>query len=268
MSASAPYLTLLGTGTSMGVPMIGCRCPVCISTNPRNQRTRTGVYVSAPEGPFLIDTSPELRLQLVREQIDMVHAVVYTHAHADHILGLDDLRIFGYKLKRPIPLYCEPVVEEHLRRTFSYAFVPVEERNHQHSTPDLVFQTIGTDPFDVLGLTLTPLRLIHGKLPVLGYRIHDVAFCTDVSFIPEETWPKLEGLKVLILDALWDEPHPTHFSIAQALEVIERVRPERAYLTHCSHRLDYEKTNARLPAGVELAYDGLRIDLGERRATS
>ena len=263
MAAATPsMMTLLGTGTSMGVPMIGCRCPVCTSTNPRNSRTRTGVYISAPEGPLLIDTSPELRLQLVREQIDMVHAVVYTHAHADHILGLDDLRIFGYKLKRPIPLYCEPIVEENLRRTFSYAFVPPDERNHQHSTPDLEFRTIGTDPFDVLGLHLIPLRLIHGQLPVLGYRINDVAFCTDVSFIPEETWPLLTGLKVLILDALWDDPHPTHFSVSQALEVIARLQPERAYLTHCSHRLDYEKTNARLPAGVELAYDGLQIPLG------
>lgn len=245
----------------MGVPMIGCRCPVCTSPDPRNHRTRTGVYISAPEGPLLIDTSPELRLQLVREQIDMVHAVVYTHAHADHILGLDDLRIFGYKLKSPIPLYCEPIVEETLRRTFAYAFVPIEERNHLHSTPDLVFRSINTEPFDVLGLRFVPLRLIHGQLPVLGYRIHDVAFCTDVSHIPDETWPLLEGVRVLVLDALWDEPHPTHFSIQQACEVIERVQPERAYLTHCSHRLDYEKTNARLPAGVELAYDGLRIPL-------
>ena len=261
-AATTSMMTLLGTGTSMGVPMIGCRCPVCTSTNPRNSRTRTGVYISAPEGPLLIDTSPELRLQLVREQIDMVQAVVYTHAHADHILGLDDLRIFGFKLKRSIPLYCEPVVEEHLRRTFSYAFVPVEDRNHQHSAPDLVFRTIGTDPFDVLGLRFIPLRLIHGQLPVLGYRINDVAFCTDVSFIPEETWPLLEGVKVLILDALFDEPHPTHFSVSQACEVNARVKPERAYLTHCSHRLDYDKTNARLPAGVELAYDGLQIPLG------
>lgn len=261
-ATNSSMMTLLGTGTSMGVPMIGCRCPVCTSTNPRNSRTRTGVYITAPEGPMLIDTSPELRIQLVREQIDMVHAVVYTHSHADHILGLDDLRIFGYKLKQPVPLYCEPAVEECLRQTFSYAFVPREERNHQHSTPDLEFRTIGLEPFDVLGLRFTPLRLIHGKLPVLGYRINDVAFCTDVSFIPEETWPKLEGLKVLILDALWDDPHPTHFSVGQALEVIERLKPERAYLTHCSHRLDYEKTNARLPKGVELAYDGLQIPLG------
>ncbi len=260
-AATANMMTLLGTGTSMGVPMIGCRCPVCLSTNPKNHRTRTGVYISAPEGPLLIDTSPELRLQLVREQIDMVHAVIYTHAHADHILGLDDLRIFGFKLKRPIPLYCEPVVEEHLRRTFSYAFVPVEERNQLHSSPDLVFHTIGTDPFELLGLRIIPLRLIHGQLPVLGYRINDVAFCTDVSFIPDETWPLLEGLQVLILDALWDEPHPTHFSVQQACEVIARLQPKRAFLTHCSHRLDYEKTNARLPAGVELAYDGLQIPL-------
>lgn len=261
LESAKSVMTLLGTGTSMGVPMIGCRCPVCTSTNPRNQRTRTGVYIRSPGGPLLIDTSPELRLQLVREQIDMVHAVVYTHGHADHILGLDDLRIFGYKLKQPIPLYCEPAVEQHLRQTFAYAFTPPEERLHQHSTPDLVFRSIGEDPFELLGLTFTPLRLIHGQLPVLGYRIHDVAFCTDVSFIPESTWPLLQGLKTLVIDALWDDPHPTHFSVGQALEVIEKLQPERAFLTHCSHRLDYEKTNARLPPGVELAYDGLQIEL-------
>ena len=254
-------ITLLGTGTSMGVPMIGCRCPVCTSDNPRNNRTRTGVFIQAPDGNFLIDTPPELRMQLIRERVEMVESVLFTHGHADHILGVDDLRIFGYKRQAPVKLHCEAVVEATLRRTFGYAFVPEEERNSLHSCPDLEFAPIGLEPFDLLGMTIRPIRLIHGHLPVLGFRMKNVAFCTDCSFIPDESWPLLEGLDVLILDALWEEPHPTHFSVPQALEVIAKVRPQQAYLTHISHRLEHVATNARLPEHVELAYDGLRIPI-------
>lgn len=257
-----PTLTLLGTGTSMGVPMIGCDCPVCTSSDPRNQRTRTGVFVqNGPQG-FLIDTSQELRLQLVRARIQAIDAVVYTHAHADHILGLDDLRIFGFKQRQPVPLYCEADVEMTLRRTFPYAF---DERVESlHSRPRLVFQRIDLAPFELSGLTVRPVRLLHGTLPVLGFRIGDVAFCTDVSEIPRESLPQLEGLETLILGAIRDEPHPTHFSVAQALEVMDRLQPRRMYLTHISHSLDYAATNARLPHGVELAYDGLVISLRRR----
>lgn len=252
-------MTLLGTGTSMGVPMIGCECAVCLSDNPRNHRTRTGVYVSAPDGAFLIDTSPELRLQLTRERIMAVDAVIYTHAHADHILGLDDLRVFGYKRKGPVPLYCEPNVEATLRQTFSYAFVDPAVRDTWHSYPNLEFRTIGFQPFELLGLTIHPLRLMHGRLPVLGFRIGDVAFCTDVSLIPPESMAFLEGLDTLVLDALWKEEHPTHFNVKQALEVIAMLRPRQAFLTHVSHRLEYDKTNRELPENVSLAYDGLKI---------
>lgn len=242
----------------MGVPLIGCSCEVCTSTNPRNQRTRTGVAVHAPQGTFLIDTPPELRLQLVRERIGMVEAVLYTHAHADHLLGLDDLRIFGFKRKAPVDLYCEENVEAAIRQTFAYAFDTGES---DHSRPYLAFRRIGVAPVRLLGMEVRPLRLMHGKLPVLGFRIGRVAFCTDCSAIPDESWPLLQGLETLILDALWwGEEHPTHFNVQQALEVIERVQPRRAYLTHVSHRMEYAATNARLPAGVELAYDGLRIE--------
>ncbi|MGE0379121.1 MAG: MBL fold metallo-hydrolase [Planctomycetaceae bacterium] len=252
-------LTLLGTGTSMGVPVIGCDCDVCRSTKPRNQRTRTGVLVEVPEGNFLIDTPPELRIQLIREQVHRIDAAVYTHAHADHILGLDDLRIFGYKQHAPVPLYCEAVVEDALRSVFSYAFVPPEDRTHQHSVPRLEFRRIRVEPFDLLGLTIRPFRITHGGTPVLAFRLGNVAFCTDCKFIPEESWPLLKDLDVLILDCLWDDPHPTHFNVAEALAVVDRVKPGRTYFTHVSHKLEYEATNARLPAGVELAYDGLKI---------
>lgn len=252
-------LILLGTGTSHGVPIIGCHCPICLSGHPRNQRTRSGVAVYAPDGTFLIDTSPELRIQLLREKVEMVHAVIYTHSHADHIFGMDDLRLFGYRMDHPLPLYCEPLVEQQLRAAFSYAFTPPDPDLHPGAVPRLEIRSIDLTPFELLGVTIQPLRLLHGKLAVLGFRIGNVAFCTDVSEMPEETYPLLEGLDVLIIDALREKPHATHFGIPQALEVVRRVRPRQTYLTHVSHHLDYEITNARLPAGVELAYDGLRI---------
>ena len=252
-------LVLLGTGTSHGVPIIGCHCPVCTSTDPRNNRTRTGVAVKTPQGTFLIDTSPELRIQLLRERIDLVQAVVYTHSHADHLFGLDDLRLFGYRLKHAVPLYCEEVVENQIRAAYGYAFAPIDPELHYGAVPQLELRRIGLDPFELLGERVQPIRLMHGKLPVLGFRIGNVAFCTDVSFIPDESWPLLEGLDVLILDALRDEPHATHFGIPQALAVVERVRPKQTYLTHVSHYLEYTETNARLPAGVMLSHDGLTI---------
>lgn len=258
LRGQSAVLTLLGTGTSMGVPMIGCRCSVCTSGDVRNQRTRAGALVAAPQGNFLIDTPPELRLQLIREQVDLLEAVVFTHAHADHIMGLDDVRIFGYKLKRPVKLYCEADVEETLRQTYAYAFAD-HRRDELHSRPSLEFVRIGLDPFELLGSVIRPFRLLHGRTPVLGFRIGDMAYATDCNAIPDESWPVLEGLDVLVLDALWEEPHPTHFSLQEALDVIERVKPRRAFLTHVSHRLDYATTNARLPPHVRLAHDGLRL---------
>lgn len=258
-SDTEALLTLLGTGTSMGVPMIGCDCPVCRSSDPRNARTRTGVYVQRGRQAFLIDTPPELRLQLVRERARVVDAVVYTHAHADHIMGLDDLRIFGFKRAEPVPLYCEKIVEETLRKTFFYAFD--EHVDPLHSRPRLVFRRIDETPFELCGLRVRPIRLMHGNLPVLGFRMNDVAFCTDVSAVPETSWDLLTDLQTLVLGAIREEPHPTHFNIPQALEVIERLRPRRTLLTHISHSLDHQQTNQRLPEGIELAWDGQQIDL-------
>ena len=241
--------------------MIGCHCDVCRSSNPKNKRTRSGVFVQAPRGNFLIDTPPELRLQLVRENIDLAHAVLFTHGHADHLFGLDDLRIFGFYLKKAIPLYCEAEVERRIRASFDYAFNEPPPRFSFGALPNLEVRPIGVGPFDLLGLKVRPIRLWHGELAVLGFRINNVAFCTDVSRIPDESWPLLEGLDTLVIDALRDKPHPTHFSVGQALAVAERVRPRQTYLTHIAHSLEHETTNARLPPGVELAYDGLRIAL-------
>jgi phosphoribosyl 1,2-cyclic phosphate phosphodiesterase len=250
----------LGTGTSTGVPMIGCDCAVCCSSDPRNQRYRCSVLVRLPEGNLLIDTAPELRLQLLREQVGVVHAVLLTHYHADHLFGLDDVRVFPKYLGGPVPLYCNAEVEGKVRTAFAYAFNHESEGLPLGFVPQLTFRRIGTEPFVVLGQRVVPIPLLHAQFRVLGFRLDDVAYCTDVSRIPDESWPLLQGLRVLVLDALRRKPHPAHFSIDQALDVIDRLRPQRAYLTHMTHELDHEATNRLLPPGVELAYDGLRFE--------
>jgi phosphoribosyl 1,2-cyclic phosphate phosphodiesterase len=250
--------TFLGTGTSVGVPMIGCDCPVCTSDDPRNHRYRSSVVIGTPGGNLLIDSGPELRLQLIREKIKVVHAVLYTHYHADHIFGLDDLRMMSRHLDGPVPLYCAAEVEDVIRRAFSYAFQTGTELPIGW-VPRLEFRRIGTEPFEALGQRVTPIPLVHNWFEVLGFRIDDVAYCTDVSAIPEASWPLLEGLRVLVIDALRFKPHPAHFSLDQALEVIARLGPEKAYLTHMTHDFDYADLNPRLPAGVEMAYDGLNF---------
>jgi len=258
MAASRTF-TFLGTGTSMGVPMIGCDCAVCTSSDPRNQRFRCSVLIGTPRGNILIDTAPELRLQLVRQRVGLIHAVLFTHYHADHLHGLDDLRPVARYLGHPVPLYCTAEVESKIRSTFAYAFTPEAEKASAAMLPKLVFQRIGPDPFEVLGERVTPVPLIHAHFDVFGFRIGDVAYCTDVNEIPRASWRLLEGLRVLVLDTLRFEPHPAHFGLYQALEVIERLRPQQAYLTHMSHDLDHEAVNRQLPPGVQLAHDRLQF---------
>jgi len=247
--------TFLGTGTSVGVPMIGCDCAVCKSGHPRNQRYRCAVLVRTPTGNILIDTPPELRLQLLREDVSVVHAVLFTHYHADHLFGLDDLRPVARHLGGPVPLYCTGEVEGKIRASFAYAFAEPESSGGY--LPKLAFQRITTAPFEVIGEQVTPIPLEHAWFTVYGFRIGDVAYCTDVSAIPRDSWPLLEGLDVLVIDALRNDPHPAHFGLGQALDAIEKLRPKRAYLTHMSHELDYEALNPSLPPNVEMAYDGL-----------
>lgn len=247
----------LGCGTSVGVPMIGCDCPVCRSENPKNQRYRSSALVHTPAGNILIDTGPELRLQLVRERVHLVHAVLYTHYHVDHLYGLDDLRVVAKYLNGPIPLHCTEEVEGVIRRTFSYAFT--DEEAPIGFVPKLCFQRISSQPFELLQETVTPIPLQHSAFDVFGFRIGDLAYCTDVNHIPETSWPLLDGVRILIIDALRFKSHPAHMGLNDALEVIERVNPERAYLTHMSHEFDYETLPASLPGGVHMAYDGLRI---------
>ena len=256
MSSDRTFV-FLGTGTSVGVPMIGCDCPVCHSENPKNHRYRSSALIQTPAGNILIDSGPELRLQLVRERVRFVHAVLYTHFHVDHLYGLDDLRLVAKYLNGPVPLFCTEEVEHVIRRVFSYAFV--DEDAPIGFVPKLFFNRITDQPFDVLDQRVTPIPLIHSKFNVFGFRIGDLAYCTDVSEIPESSWPLLDGVRILIIDALRFKSHPAHMGLNEALEVIERVNPERAYLTHMSHEFDYEVLPSKLPGGVFMGYDGLRF---------
>ena len=252
---------VLGSGTSTGVPVIGCDCQVCASDDPRNKRTRSSVLFRFPLGNLLIDTSPEMRLQLLRERVGVVHAIAYTHHHVDHLFGLDDARMFPKAIGGPVPIYCEQETEETIRKVFHYAFEERVQTYQAGGVPQIVFERIGPRvPFRVLGQSILPIRLDHGRFRVLGFRVGNLAYCTDVNSIPDESWPLLEGLDTLILDALRPEPHPTHFNLEQALAAIDRIQPRRAYLTHLSHSFDHEGTSATLPPRVGLAYDGLTLE--------
>ena len=254
-------MILLGTGTSVGVPAIGCGCPVCRSNDPKNKRTRASAILGLESGNLLIDTSPDLRQQLLREKIGIVDAVVYTHEHSDHLSGFDDLRLFQFYLGHPVPIYCTAIVRRRIEAAFDYAFAD-EEQTHQGSVPAVDIHEIDTQPFQVLNQPITPIRFEHGpRFSVLGFRIGNVAYCTDVSRVPDESWPLLEGLETLVLDALRPVPHPTHLSIDEAVAVAQRVGAKQTYFTHCSCHVDYETVNASLPAGIAVGYDGLKIDL-------
>jgi len=254
-------LRFLGSGTSTGVPVLGCDCDVCRSDDPRNHRMRPSVLFDFPLGRLLIDTTPEMRLQLLREHVGYVHAIAFTHAHADHLFGLDDARLFPRAIGGPVPIYCEDQVETNIRNVFSYAFSERVAKIPSGGVPQVHFERIEPGrAFHVLGQTILPIRLEHGRFRVLGFRVGALAYCTDVKTIPDESWPLLDGLDVLILDALRIEPHPTHFSLDEALAAVERIKPKRTYLTHLSHVFDHGPAEASLPTGVHLAYDGLSLD--------
>lgn len=253
-------LVFLGTGTSVGVPALGCGCDVCRSTNPKNDRTRCAVALGLPGGNLLIDTPPDLRMQLLREQIGIIHSVLFTHPHADHLFGLDDLRLFPFYLGHAVPIYCNEETEARVRKSFDYAFS--EKRDtHDGATPKLELRRIATETFSTLGTQVVPIPLKHGRWDVLGFRFGNVAYCTDVNEIPSSSWSLLEGLDVLVLDALRNRPHVTHFSLEQAVEAAGRIGARQTYFTHMSHDLEHDATNATLPPNMQLAYDGLHVPL-------
>jgi phosphoribosyl 1,2-cyclic phosphate phosphodiesterase len=246
-------LLFLGTGTSFGIPMIGCKCAVCTSKNPKDRRSRPSALLQYAGRNVLIDTAVELREQLLAADIGHVDAVLYTHAHADHIFGFDDLRAIGRK--GAVPLYADAGTAQTLRETFRYVFDGGEAPSE---VPKAKLNVVN-GPFDLFGESVWPIELLHGKMPVLGYRVHDVAYLTDCSMIPDASLRMLGNLEVLVIDAVRFRPHPTHFSVDEALEVISILKPKRAFLTHLCHDIEHDAVSAMLPAGTELAYDGLRV---------
>ena len=250
-------LKFLGTGTSTGVPILGCQCAVCQSPDPHDKRTRPSILLEYDGRVVVIDTTPDFRAQALREKLTRLDAVVYTHWHADHILGLDDTRIYYFRQQVPIPIYAEARCMATIRSTFAYIF----EGKYEFGGVGKLDPHLIEGPFDLWGLKMTPVTVMHGNAPIFGYRFRDVAYVTDVSEIPPSSMPLLEGLDLLILDALRHKPHPTHLSLTQAVAMVERIKPKRALFTHMAHELGHEQTNASLPPHVQLAYDGLRVEL-------
>jgi phosphoribosyl 1,2-cyclic phosphate phosphodiesterase len=248
-------ITFLGTGTSVGIPSIGCDCSTCLSDDERDKRLRASILIEEGDYKIVIDTSTDFRYQALRVGLKRLDAVLFTHAHADHCFGLDDARPLMYRNKMAIPVYASSVTWEGLRRVYAYAFQPA-----QSGVPQIIPHTIEND-FNLLGLRVKPLTVMHGSLPVTAYRIGDFAYVTDCNVIPDDTLAELRGLDVLVIDALRFKTHPTHMSLDEALGYIKRLKPGRALLTHISHDIKHADTSGHLPENVEIAYDGLEVTL-------
>ena len=251
-------ITFLGTGTSSGVPLIGCTCEVCRSLDYRDKRLRVSIHLEVGGKSFVIDTGPDFRQQMLRESILQLDAVLFTHEHKDHTAGLDDVRAFNFLQRRDMPIYARASVLEQLQSEFAYVFA---EKRYP-GTPRLQLNEIKNEPFEIQGVTFMPIEVKHLHLPVFGFRVHDFAYITDVNFISETEQEKLRGLDVLVLGALQREPHPSHYTLSEALEMIERIKPKRAFLTHISHKMGLQRElDVELPPHIRLAYDGLRLVL-------
>jgi phosphoribosyl 1,2-cyclic phosphate phosphodiesterase len=249
-------ITFLGTGTSNGIPVIGCDCAVCQSDDPRDKRTRTSAVIRTGGATFLIDTATELRAQALANGLSHVDAVLMTHAHADHTGGFDDLRRFNEIQQQHLPVYADPTTAANLRDRYAYTFV--DAFSFYGGKPDLHLHEV-TGPFEALGQEIIPVPVLHGRLPISGYRIGNLAYVTDAKTIPEESLDLLQGLDVLVLNALREREHPTHLSFGEAIEVIQKLTPRRAFLVHLSHETSHQRAQSLLPPGVEVAWDGLTV---------
>jgi phosphoribosyl 1,2-cyclic phosphate phosphodiesterase len=254
-------VTVLGSGTSHGVPSIGCDCEVCTSKDPKDRRTRPSILIETDGSPpfaILVDTSTDLRAQALANDIKRVDAILFTHSHADHVFGLDDVRRYNQMQRGAIPCYADADTLASLKRMFSYVFEPPKQRGG--GIPQLSSFRIAGE-FMLGGVEIIPVPLLHGNLPVLGFRIGAFAYLTDCNRIPDGSWPLLDGVRIVILDALRHRPHSTHFSVGEAIAVSQRLGAERTYFTHICHDLGHAQTNAQLPPGIELAYDGLVLEI-------
>ncbi len=257
-------LTFLGTGTSFGIPVIGCRCAVCRSTDPRDTRTRHGALLELPAGRVLVDTPPELRMQLLSAEVSTIDAVWLTHGHADHLHGIDDLRVFSQRQRMPVDLWSSAAVAAEIEHRFGYVLGgPLQDTAEGTSRPELrsrVFEA-GT-PFEILGEEFTPISVPHGLIRVHGFRVGSLGYITDAKSLPEEAVEVLRGVRVLVLNALWEgDPHPTHFNVEEAVAAAECIGAEQTYLTHLTHRVHHETLAKRLPPQIQPAFDGLVVEL-------
>jgi len=260
MGASGPLkITVLGSGTSVGVPTPGCHCAVCQSADPRDNRLRPSVLLAYGGHNVVIDTTPDFRTQVLRAKMDRLDAVLYTHSHADHLMGLDDVRPFNFHQGAQIPIFADAGTLSVIQRCFPYIF-RCEER--QSSVPQLEVNTLN-GPFELFGQEFVPIRLLHGRSSIFGFRFGGAAYLTDHSDIPPESMEQLRGLDVLFLDALRHKPHPTHSTVERSVQTVMQLAPRRAFFTHISHDLPHSETESVLPSHIRLAYDGLEIMVGE-----
>jgi len=251
-------LTFLGTGTSQGVPVITCKCKVCKSDDERDKRLRTSVLIEVDETNIVIDSGPDFRQQMLRENVQKLDAILFTHEHKDHTAGLDDVRAFNYTQRKPMDVYCEERVSNSLKREFAYVFSEFK----YPGLPKININIIENKIFTVDGVNIEPIRVKHLKLPVFGFKINDLAYITDANYISEQEKEKIKGVKVLVVNALRREEHLSHFTLSQALQLIKEVKPERAYLTHLSHAMGlYNDIKDELPENVFFAYDGLGLEI-------
>ncbi|MCG9879375.1 MAG: MBL fold metallo-hydrolase [Bacteroidia bacterium] len=246
----------LGTGTSQGVPIIACKCAVCSSVDPKDKRLRSSILVSHEGKSLAVDCGPDFRTQMLRAEVESLDGILFTHAHRDHMAGLDDIRGFNFAMKSAIDIYCEPRVEAAIRREFFYAF----EEPKYPGVPEMNMRSISLEPFELIGIPITPIQVFHHKLPVLGFRFHDFVYITDANRIEEVELEKIKGCKVLVLNALRREPHISHFTLDEAVALVQYIKPEAAYFTHISHQLGtHTAVENELPDNIFLAYDGLTL---------
>jgi phosphoribosyl 1,2-cyclic phosphate phosphodiesterase len=258
MAAPACKITVLGSGTSVGVPTIGCHCNVCTSSDPRDQRLRPSVLVSFEGRNVLIDTTPDLRTQALRAKISHLDAVLFTHSHADHVMGLDDVRPFNYRQKGPLPIYASEPTMAAIVRCFPYIF---DDEKKESNVPRLERHLIDGASFELFGMEFRPVPILHGSQQIYGFRFASAAYLTDHSAIPESSMTMLEGLDVLFLDALRYKPHPTHSTVDCSIKTAERLAAKRTFFTHICHDLGHERAESLLPAGIHLAFDGLELEV-------